>query len=276
MVSSSTSRSSGVSATPRSPGLRSEASTARGRPLGDRRVPVPLRHRRVDQSPLDGGAAAVALGLGGEEVGAVTTDVALVDDAGQSARAGQHAQQRHLGQRHGRRAVVDQHDVVAGQGQLVAATGSGAVDRGDPGLARGRGRVLDAVAGLVGELAEVHLPRVRGLGEHPDVGAGAEHAVETAGQHHRLDLRVLEAQPLHGVVQLDVDTEVVGVHLQLVAGHQPAVLVDAEGQRGDLPVDLDRPVPVAVRRGVEVHDGRVGDLRGCIRLGAAVQDGHVP
>jgi hypothetical protein len=37
---------------------------------------------------------------------------------------------------------------------------------------------------------------------------------------------VLEAEPLHGVVELDVDTEVVGVELERVAVTKPAVLLD--------------------------------------------------
>ncbi len=55
-------------------------------------------------------------------------------------------------------AVVDQDCLVARRNQLVASAGGRAVDRGDVGLAAVLGRVLDAVAGLVGELAAVHLP----------------------------------------------------------------------------------------------------------------------
>jgi hypothetical protein len=44
---------------------------------------------------------------------------------------------------------------------------------------------------------------------------------------------VLEAQPLDRVVQLDVDAEVVGIELQLVAGPEPAVLADVQRERGD-------------------------------------------
>ena len=88
-----------------------------------------------------------ALGSGGEHVGQVAAHVALVDDPGQPAGAGQHRQQRHLGQRHGRGPVVDQDDLVARQRQLVAAAGRGAVDRGDPDLSGVVGGVLDARCG---------------------------------------------------------------------------------------------------------------------------------
>ena len=55
----------------------------------------------------------------------------LSTSARQAAGAGQHGQQRQLGQRHRARAVVDQQDLVAGQRQLVAAAGGDAVDRAD-------------------------------------------------------------------------------------------------------------------------------------------------
>ena len=55
-------------------------------------------------------------------------------------------------------------------------------------------------------------------------------SVLAAGDDHRAHLGVLEAQPLDGVVQLDVDAQVVGVELELVAGHQAAVLVDVRAR----------------------------------------------
>jgi hypothetical protein len=60
---------------------------------------------------------------------------------------------------------------------------------------------------------------------------------------------VLESKPLDGVVQLDVDAEVVGIQLQLVSGDQATPLVDVHGQRGDLAVNLEAPMTVRVRRG---------------------------
>jgi hypothetical protein len=93
--------------------------------------------------------------------------------------------------------------------------------------------ILEAVAGLVRELAEVHLPRVARHTEHEDVGARAEDAVLAARDDHAAHFRVLEADAVHGIVQLDVDAEVVAVQLQLVAGPQPGVLVDVQRQRRD-------------------------------------------
>jgi hypothetical protein len=232
------------------------------RALADGVGELAARDRGVDELPVHGGLAAHALGAGGEDVGAVLTDLALVDDAGETAGARQHREQRHLGQRDRRGTVVDQQDLVAGQRELVAAAGRGAVDGGEVGLARVLGGVLDAVAGLVGELAEVHLPRVRGLRQHPDVRPRAEDLVEPAGDHDRPHLGVLEAQPLDRVVQLDVDAEVVGVELELVPGDEAAVLGGAELDGRDRPVELQRQVTVGVRARVERDDrGRRGVLR---------------
>ena len=87
--------------------------------------------------------------------------------------------------------------------------------------------------------------------EHLDVGAGAEELVERAGDDDRLHGRVLETQTLERVVQLDVDAEVVGVELQLVVVTEAAARVDGHRQRGDRRIDVELPVPVTGRLGVE-------------------------
>src|SRR6185369_11505619 len=69
------------------------------------------------------------------------------------------------------------------------------------------------------------------------------------------DLGMLEAQPLHGVGQFDVDAKVVGIELELVAGAQPAILVDVHREKGDAILEGELPMPVAARLGAEV-DGR--------------------
>ncbi len=85
---------------------------------------------------------------------------------------------------------------------------------------------------------------------------GAEHPVLAAGDDDRADLRVLEPQALGRVVELDVDAEVVGVQLELVAGDEPGRPRPrpAPGWRSRRPAEP--PVPVAVRMRVE------GDLHG--------------
>ena len=85
---------------------------------------------------------------------------------------------------------------------------------------------------------------MRGLAEHADIGAGAEHVILARLDHHAAHLRVFEAQPLHRIVQFDIDTEVVGIELQLVLT-KPAGLIDIHDQVGDITIGLDPPMAIA-------------------------------
>jgi hypothetical protein len=126
--------------------------------------------------------------------------------------------------------------------KLVTASRRGAVDHADGRETRGLARVLEAVARFVGELAEIDLVGVGRAGEHADIGAGAEHPRLARAQQDDLHLRVLEAQPLDGVGELDIDAEVVGVELELVALEQRRLLIDVHQQRRDVAVDLELPM----------------------------------
>ena len=97
--------------------------------------------------------------------------------------------------------------------------------------------VFDREPRLVGELAEVHLPRVRRAAQHEDVRAGAEDALLEAGDDDGVDLGVLEADALDRVGELDVDAEVVGVQLEPVVGREAGVLLDVHRQRRDRAVE---------------------------------------
>ena len=211
----------------------------------------------VDQAPILGFLAAHALAGGGKNIRQIVSHVAFVGDPRQSAGAGQHAQKRHLRQADGAGAVVDQDDFVAGQRQLVAAAGAGTVHRREEFQAAILGRILQPVAGFVGEFAEIDLPRMAGQAEHVNVGTGAEDALFAAGQHDGADLRVFEADPVHGVVQLDIDPEVVAVQLELVAGAQAGIFVEIRDQRRHRSVEGEFPVPVAGGVGL-VIDGEIG------------------
>ncbi|MDE2978672.1 MAG: hypothetical protein OXU63_14290 [Acidobacteriota bacterium] len=98
--------------------------------------------------------------------------------------------------------------------------------------------------------------------EHADVGAGAEDPLAVGAEHDGVDLRMLEPQSLCGVVELEVDAEVVGVLLEPVAGPEPRLLVDLQGQEGERRFDPELPVPVAVRVGAEVDGLCRGGLTG--------------
>ena len=73
--------------------------------------------------------------------------------------------------------------------------------------------------------------------QHPDIGAGAEYPRLARAQHENTNLGMLEAQPLDGVGKFDVNPEVVGIELEIVALEQSAFLVDVEEERGDIAVD---------------------------------------
>src|SRR5262249_11819857 len=62
----------------------------------------------------------------------------------------------------------------------------------------------------------------------------------------------LEAQPLDGICQLDVDAEVVGVELELVTLEQRTLFVDVHQQRRDVAVDVELPMAILRRFGLEV------------------------
>ena len=111
-----------------------------------------------------------------------------------------------------------------------------------------RARVLDRQPRLVGELAEVHLPRVRRAAQHEDVGAGAEDALLQAGDDDGVDFGMLEADALDRVGELDVDAEVVGVELEPVVGRQAGVFLHVHRQRRDGAVEGQLPVAVPIRR----------------------------
>ncbi len=209
--------------------------------------------QRIDQPPLDRTLAAHAFGGGAEDVRQVAPDAALVGQSRQASRAWKHAEQRHLGQAHRGGTIVDQQDLVAGQRQLVAAAGTGAVDRGEKADAVVRAGVLHAVARLVGELAEVDLPGVACAPEHGDVGAGTEQSLARAGDDHAVHLGMLEADAVERIGELDVDAEVVGVELEPVARLQPGIFGNPQGESRHGTVERELPVPVGVGAHIEAH-----------------------
>ena len=155
--------------------------------------PSRRRHDLINEPPVERAAAARALLRRAEHIGEIATDPPLVGHAREPAGTGQHPEERHFRQRDRRATVVDQHDPVASQCQLVAAAGGGAVDRREIALSGMLGRVLDRETRLVGKFAEIDLVRVRGLGERADIGAGAEHIVLARADHDAPHLRMLKA-----------------------------------------------------------------------------------
>src|SRR5688572_26142125 len=119
-------------------------------------------------------------------------------------------------------------------------------------------RVLDAVASLVGEAAEVDLPRMRRHPQHEDVRARAENAILRAADHDAAHLRMLEADAVERIVELDVHAQVIAVQFQPVAGSEAAVLGDVQRQRCNGALARKLPVPVSRRVGTVVDHGLGG------------------
>jgi hypothetical protein len=113
--------------------------------------------------------------------------------------------------------IVHEHDLVAGERQFVAASRADAVDGREKLDARLAARILNRQTRFVREFTEVHLRCMRGLTQHENIGAGAEHPVFQAGDDDRSDVWVFEANSLNGVGEFDIDAEVVRIQFQLIA-----------------------------------------------------------
>src|SRR5438552_113408 len=83
---------------------------------------------------------------------------------------------------------------------------------------------------------------IRGGTEDIDVRAGAEHAPLGAADDHGADFRMLEADAVKGVAQLDVYAEVVGVEPQFIAGLDRRIFPDVERQGGHRAVEAETPM----------------------------------
>src|SRR5262249_5358540 len=92
-----------------------------------------------------------------------------------------------------------------------------------------------------------HVGAVGRLAEHTDVIAGAEYIVLARLDHDATHFRMLKAQALHCVIQLDVDPKIIRIELQLIVT-ETARLIDIHNEIGDVTVALD--FPMAIARGI--------------------------
>src|SRR5262245_8969591 len=86
---------------------------------------------------------------------------------------------------------------------------------------------------------------VRSLVQHANICPSTEHPWLRRRDKHRRYPWVLETSPLHGIIELNIDTESIGIELQLIPRHQRRVFLDVHSQRGDPPLDAQLPVLVA-------------------------------
>jgi hypothetical protein len=63
-----------------------------------------------------------------------------------------------------------------------------------------------------------------GAREHADVGPGTKNPFFSGAQYNYMYLGMLEAQPLHRIMQFDINTKIVRIQLQIVTGKQAGIL----------------------------------------------------
>ena len=207
----------------------------------------------VYQPPVDRPLAAHAFGRRAKNIGEIAPQLALVGEPRKPAGARQDAQQRHLREAYRGGAIVDQKNLIAGKRQLVAAAGAGAVDRREEPDSVVRAGILHAVARFVGELAEVDFPCVRRESQHVDVGAGTEKPLTGAGDDDAMHFRMLEANAIERIGELDVDAEIVGIELELVARLERRVFRHPKRERRDRAVEGKLPVSISAGARIEAY-----------------------
>ena len=111
--------------------------------------------------------------------------------------------------------------------------------------------IFDAVAGFIGEFAEIYFPGVGRQSQHVNVRTGAKNAILCAGDHHRCHFGMFETDALQGVVQFNVHTEIVGIQLEPVAGPHAAFLVHIHGQRRNRAIKREPPMLISGRMRIE-------------------------
>ena len=65
---------------------------------------------------------------------------------------------------------------------------------------------------------------------------------------------MFEADALQGVVQFDIDAQIVGVQLQLVPGPDTPILFCIHNQGGDRSIEPELPVLVARRMSLKINE----------------------
>ncbi len=190
-------------------------------------------HQVVHQFPVQGSLAPDTFRSGAEKVRVIAPHMPFIHQPGEATGPRQHREQRQFGQGNRTRPIVDQQNAVASERQLITAAGSSAVNGAQIRLPGMCGGILNAVAGFIGEFAEINLMGVGRLGQHANVGTGTKHAWVGRRHNHRRHFRVLKAQPLHGIIELDVHPKIVGVELQFIAGAKRRIFLNIHSQHGD-------------------------------------------
>src|SRR6516165_4607377 len=91
--------------------------------------------------------------------------------------------------------------------------------------------------------------------EHLDIRARAKHLFFGRSENDGGDLRMLETEPLHRIIEFDIDRQIIRIQLELVTRADTAVLVHIHRQSGDLAVEAELPVAVAVGTSPKLDHG---------------------
>jgi len=103
--------------------------------------------------------------------------------------------------------------------------------------------------------------------QHANIGTRTKDILLGRGEDNRAHLRVFETKPLHGIVKLDIDAEVVGIELQLVTLFEAAVRVHIHGEGRDLTFCGEPPMAIAFGCGLKVdHDNFFRRSITCVAL----------
>ena len=175
----------------------------------NRGVEFRIWDKLVDQPPLLGPFAAHAFLCGTEHIRPVAPHFSFVRHPRQPAGPRQHSQQRHLGQRNRRRAVIGQHDMIACKRQFIPAPGTRTFYDGHVFLTAIRFGSLKGIAGFIGEFAEIDLMAVFRTPQHPNIRPSTEHAVFARLHDNDFNLRMLKPHTLHDIVQFDIHAQVI-------------------------------------------------------------------
>ena len=106
--------------------------------------------------------------------------------------------------------------------------------------------VFDGTASLVGEFAEIDFESVRRGAQHVDIGARTENTRLQTCHDDGAHFRMLEANPLDGVRQFDIDAQVIRIQFELVTLGERLVFLHVHREPGHRAFDRKFPVPVLI------------------------------
>jgi hypothetical protein len=94
--------------------------------------------------------------------------------------------------------------------------------------------------------------------EHEDIRAGTENSVLEAGQYYSAHFGMLKANAVDGIVEFDVNSQVVAIEFELVTRPQAGVFVKVGEQGSHGAIELQLPVFIVCGVGLIVDSVCLG------------------